>query len=120
MQTCCRSLRRSPDASSTPVPTSRANSCPPGRRVRPTTRTSDRAIDSGFGQLRARLLYFVGSITDERLMPGAQHVGNSAAASSHRARALIVGDADKKLHLIAPDAAIVDLAVLNQWSGRQL
>ena len=37
-----------------------------------------------------------------------------------RARALIVGDDDKKLHLIAPDAAIVDLTVLNQWSGRQL
>lgn len=43
-----------------------------------------------------------------------------AVDNAHRVRALIVGDADKKLHLIAPNAAIVDLGVLNQWSGREL
>jgi HD-like signal output (HDOD) protein len=43
-----------------------------------------------------------------------------AAIDPHRARALIVGDDVKKLHLIAPDAAIVNLNALNQWSGRQL
>ena len=43
-----------------------------------------------------------------------------AAFDQPRARALIVGDDAKKLHLIAPDAALVDLNVLNQWSGRQL
>ncbi|HTO58834.1 MAG TPA: HDOD domain-containing protein [Pseudomonadales bacterium] len=41
-------------------------------------------------------------------------------AERRRARALIVGDDAKKLHLIAPDTALVDLSVLNQWSGRQL
>jgi HD-like signal output (HDOD) protein len=46
--------------------------------------------------------------------------GKAPVDDARRARALIVGDDSKKLHLIAPKAAIVDLTVLNQWSGRQL
>ena len=46
--------------------------------------------------------------------------GKAPVDEARRARALIVGDNSNKLHLIAPSAAIVDLTVLNQWSGRQL
>ena len=46
--------------------------------------------------------------------------GKASVDDSRRARALIVGDDTNKLHLIAPNAAIVDLTVLSQWSGRQL
>jgi hypothetical protein len=46
--------------------------------------------------------------------------GKAPVDDARRARALIVGDDSNKLHLIAPKAAIVDLTVLNQWSGRQL
>jgi HD-like signal output (HDOD) protein len=46
--------------------------------------------------------------------------GTAPVDHARRARALIVGDDSNKLHLIAPSAAIVDLTVLNQWSGRQL
>ncbi len=46
--------------------------------------------------------------------------GKASVDDPRRARALIVGDDTNKLHLIAPNAAIVDLTILSQWSGRQL
>ena len=46
--------------------------------------------------------------------------GKALGDNPRRARALIVGDDTNKMHLIAPDAAIVDLTVLSNWSGRQL
>lgn len=46
--------------------------------------------------------------------------GKASLDDPRHARALIVGDDTNKMHLIAPAAAIVDLTVLSQWSGRQL
>ena len=46
--------------------------------------------------------------------------GKAPVGDPHRARALIVGDDSNKLHLIAPNAAIVDLTVLSRWAGRPL